>query len=107
HLPFDIAGLRIERNQAPIDSAENYFPLIERDAAVDYITAGLPADAAIHLRVEVPQLLAGTGVERKHAAPRTRGIQHAIVDQWRGFEAAVRTGIEGPRHAELGDVVPI
>jgi len=102
--PFRPARLRVDRDQAPIERAEIESAVPERGAPIDDVAAGFRARLARHLRIELPQESPGLDVEGLELAPGARRVEHAVDFEGRGFLAAVRIEVAGPREAEPGDV---
>ena len=107
HRPHFLAGLGVERDQPAVERADETACLRRSDAAVDDVAARLHAGFARHLRIVLPQQLAGRGVDRLHLAPRAGGIHHAVDDQRRRLLAAMRVEVDEPREAELLDVARV
>jgi hypothetical protein len=103
-LPCDLAARRIDRGQPSVEHTDVDTALVERGAAIDDVTAGDVVVLAMHFGVVLPQLLAGARVDRVGDAPRSGRIHHAVDDQRRRLEAAVRRGFELPRETELRDI---
>src|SRR5690606_38990755 len=97
HIPDLVAALRVDRDPASVDGADDELAVPVRGAAV----GDLAADAgrrqfARHLRVELPQLLTRDGVEGKHLAPRAGQIELAIDHQRRALVAALVGDVRVP-----------
>ena len=98
--PDGPTGGGIERDQAAVDGAEEDLAVIDSDAAIDDIAAGVEPGLSGNLRIIAPQRLASGGVESEHFAPRSRGIEYAIDDDGRRFLSAVGVEFVGPGEAE-------
>src|SRR3989475_6373914 len=70
-LPHLLPRLRIERDQPAVEGADVDLARPGGDAAVDHVAASLGAVRSGDLRIELPQELAGPGVEGEHVAPGT------------------------------------
>ena len=62
HLPDQLAGTRVKRNQPAIQRAGVDAAFPGRDAAIDHVTAGELTPFPRHLRIVGPEQLAGLGV---------------------------------------------
>ena len=84
----------------------------ERTPSVDAARRGLVLERMILQGVELPELLAGRGVERHHAEISGGEVHHAIDDDRRAFDrlpgAALKlAGVVRPGRLEPGDVLPV
>src|SRR5262249_30693181 len=70
HRPDQRAGGGVERDQAAVERAAVDAALVDRDAAVHDVAAGVRADALRHLRIVRPDELAGARVDGVDEAPR-------------------------------------
>src|SRR5690606_34001008 len=73
------------------------------NAAIDLVAAGIAIDLPVALRVELPDLFAGRGVERVDPPRRAGRIEHAVDDDRCRLEAAARAERAIPREAEPAD----
>ncbi len=107
HLPAPAAGARVEADESPVERREVDRSLPDGDSTVDRIAAGVAAPLARHLRVVLPELLAGLRVQRIHDAPHARRVHDSVHDDRGGLQPAQRAGGVRPREAELLDVACI
>src|SRR5690606_11674428 len=107
HFPDQFTSLRVECLKASVDNADKDLAVVHRNAAIDDVTAGLPAHAAVHLWIVVPQQLAGSRIKRKHAAPWAGGVKDAVHHQWCCLMVAYHAGAEAPGETKPADVVCI
>ena len=113
---------RIERNQAPVKSAEqnsSVVPVFALPVSDATVLEKLPLSCRSGLWIKLPNLFAIFRVERNHAIGGSGKVQHAINDQWRGLErghmmpvrliaAALRFAhVIGPRSFQSADVAAI
>ena len=105
-LPHLLARLRIERDQPAVEGADVDLARPDGDAAVDHVAASLGAVRSGDLRIELPQELAGPGVEGEHVAPGARRVHHAVDHDRRGLHAARGSArdVVRPRETELAHV---
>ena len=88
-FPHRLSGQRVERDQASVDDRRDHLVLVERDAAIDDAAADLGLNGgAVHLRIPLPELLAGPRVDGEDDAPRGDAVEHAVRDQRRRFLVA-------------------
>ncbi len=80
---------------------------VQRDATVDDIAAALHGVLARHFGVVGPQPLAAARVDGMHHAPRGGDVHDAVHHQRRGFDAAGRFEVVGPRKAQLAHVAGV
>ena len=71
-FPVHGAGRGVERDEPAVERADEHGAVPDRDAAVHDVAAGVAAPLARHLRIVLPQLLAGDGVERVRRRSTTR-----------------------------------
>ncbi len=94
--PGFLAGLGVEGDEASVEGSDVDAALPGRDAAVDHVAAGAGSDGAGHLRVVLPEELAGAGVDRLHLAPGARGVEDPVDGERRRLLPAVRVEVERP-----------
>ncbi len=104
-FPQLLAGLGVERDQLGVERAHEDLVARHGDAAVVRAAAGLVHRAE---RVAVmPDLRAGTRVERIDVVERRRDVHDAVHDDRRGFEAVHDLGLEDPCRTKVLDVVRV
>ncbi|MNH17479.1 hypothetical protein D3C79_771510 [compost metagenome] len=99
HRPDPLAGLGIDRLQAPVQYADVDLALPHRHASVYRIAAGLTGTVAIRLRVVFPEQLAVAGIQRVHHRKRPRGVHHPIYHNGRGLHPTVQVEFVAPGQA--------
>ena len=82
-VPHLLAGLQIERDQAPIDRADIEIAVSDGDAAVVGRVRLLGDQFLVELRRVGPDCLAGRAVQRVDTAVGARIVQHAVKGQRR------------------------
>src|SRR4029077_550784 len=88
-------------DEAAIERSDVHAAAIERDAAIDNVTAYKFRMILGDLRVVLPQQAARLRIEGVYQAPRARRVEDAILNQWRRFESAQSHQIVRPCEAEL------
>src|SRR5580698_11468841 len=88
--PDLFARRRIQRDEAPVERPDINPAVPDGDATIGDITAALDARGTGHCRIEHPQLLAGSRIEREHLAPRRGDVHDAVDDYRRRFLDAMR-----------------
>ena len=112
-LPRDGAGLPVEREQPRVHGADVDQIGVQGDAAVVRAATVDALDLVGHLRLEVPLLRAGPGVDGEDARLVGRQVDDALVHQRGGLEAAVvapgreHPGRVEPVHVPRGDLVQL
>ena len=97
-----LAGRRIERHQLVAGAVEQARAGLVVAGPVRHRAHRAPA----HRRLEAPQLLAGLGLERHHAAVLQRDVHRRVDDDRRVLPlAARRLGVELPRLGQARDVL--
>ena len=104
-FPFQAAVARIDRHQAPVDSADEHLAVPHRDAAIHHVATGVAAFFAVDLRIVFPELFAAFDVEGVNHAPGGRDVQRAVDHDGRGLLAAAGVDLGVPGQAKLIDVV--
>jgi hypothetical protein len=99
--------LRVERDEAAIERAEDHLVLPHRDAAIDDVAAAVAGDLARHLRVVFPQELAAARLERVDDRVGAGRVHAAVDDDRRRLGAAVDVDLVVPGEAELVDVLVV
>src|SRR5690606_3201776 len=90
HIPDLAAGFSVQRDQAPVDRSDDDLAVPVRGAAVRDVAADAArGQFARHLRIELPQLLAGHGIEGEDLAPWPGQVKLAVDDQRRALVAAL------------------
>ena len=89
-LPDRLAGLAVECHQSTVQRGRVHPALVDRQASIDDVAAGLGAVRPGDLGIVLPQLLAGPRVDRVHDAPRARRVHHSVDDQRCGFQTTLR-----------------
>jgi hypothetical protein len=79
-FPREFAGGGVECDQAPVERAGVDAALPHGGAAVLHAAAGLRIPFRRHLRIVLPQQLAGRGIDGLHLAPGAGGIHDAVDD---------------------------
>ena len=108
-LPDRLAGLPVQRHDRGVQQAHIDLVAIDGRAAVDHVATG--ADIVRQARRVLPELLAGLGVQGKHARIRGRDINDAVPDQRLTFLPALllvakRKRPLGPHLAHIGGIDP-
>ena len=105
-LPHLVTALRFERDEPAVEGAHVHLARPHRHAAIDDVAAAFRAVRAGHLRIELPQDLAGLRVERQHVAPGTGRVDDAIDHDRRRLHAARAPSLDvvRPRETQLADV---
>ncbi len=104
-FPPDGAGLTVERNHPGVHCADEHQIAPEGHATVDRAAAVHALHVVADLRVVGPFFLAGAGIDGEDPRLVGRQINHAVVNQGRGLEAAIiPAGREDPGRAEPADV---
>ena len=107
-FPDLLAGPGVHGEQPAVQRAPDDLALPDRDTAVDDAAAQLHRVFAGHVRVVLPQPLAGLRIEGVDLAPRRGHENAAIGDHRRRLVAAAALGkIPKPGQAQLADVVGV
>ena len=105
-LPDHLSAVLVERHQPGVHGADVDEVSEEGDPAIDGPAAEDAFDLDADLGVVAPQLPAGAGVDREDARLVRGQVDHALVQQRGGLEAAVRAaGGEHPDRMEVPHVV--
>ena len=108
HVPRLLSGFGVDRNQAAIQRAPDDLAVPIGHAPVGDVAAqGDTRDLTRHVRVELPQQLSGSGVERVDLAPRCGHVQTTVDDKRRALVAAALGQGRGPRQAQLVHVTRV
>ncbi len=99
-LPGYAAVGSVERDQSPVQRADEDLALPGGHAAIDRIAAELQQFLAGHLRVVLPQQFAGDRVEGVDHAPGATDVEDAVDHQRRCLHAAVGRYVEIPAQAK-------
>ena len=95
--------LRVERDQAAVDHADEDLAIVCGDAAVHHVAAGLGPERLVDLGVVDPALLASRCIQGVHKAPRRRDVHDAVDHEWCRLGAARRLQFIRPRQTERRD----
>jgi len=106
-LPDDLAALLVERIHPAIERDDIDLAPRDRDAAIDHVAAGRAIDLHLERRLEAPQLLAARPVIGIDTARHAGGVQDAIDDDRRRFEATARAQFRLPGQAQRADIVAV
>ena len=99
--PVLFTGCRIERNQPPVDGADEHAALPKGYSAIDDVAAGFDASRLVDFGIKIPQWLAGFRVIGEHFGP-CRGYKHLAIDHdWRCLLAARIGQIGKPGDAKI------
>src|SRR2546430_848662 len=99
----------VEPNPNLVFDVADVVVILNSGRAVLEVAAVLVSLGAVRsgdLRIELPQELAGSGVEGEHVAPGARRVHHAVDHDRRGLHAArgAARDVVRPREAELAHV---
>ena len=106
-LPRHRAGIAIERDQPPVERAEEQVLAPCRQPAIDHVAAGFHSGFAGHLRIVAPQRFARRGVIGEDLAPRGGDIELAIHHQRRGFLPARGVHVGEPGEPQIAHAVSV
>ena len=105
HLPDDVAGFRVESVELRIERRDIDLVVINGDAAI--VGAAAECRDGAELGLEVPDLLAGLGVERVDVTERRGCVHDPVDDDRRGLQQLLDFGGEDPRRMEMRDVLTV
>ena len=105
HLPDDIAGLCVESVELRVERRDIDLVVIDGNAAI--VGAAAEGRDRTELGLEVPDLLAGLGVNSVNVAERRGHIHHAIDDDRRGLERLLDLGGEDPSRMQMRHIVAV
>ncbi len=104
-LPDDGAGLGVERDELRVERADIDLVVIDRDAAV--VRPAAEGRDRTELRLEVPDLLAGLGVERIDVAVGGGDVHDAVNNDRRRLQRLFDFGGEDPGRMQMPHVAAV
>ena len=106
-LPRHRAAIAVERDQPPVERAEEELVAPCRQPAIDHVAAGLDPGFAGYLRIVAPQRFARRGVIGEDLAPGGGDIELAIHHQRRGFLPARGVHVGEPGEPQIAHAVSV
>ncbi len=104
-IPDGVSRLGVECNEPAVDGAEVQLAVVEGDAAIDGVAADDAGTGARDFGIKGPQDFAGSGIDRVGDAPQAGGVDDAVGDERRRFQAIGGAQLCAPHQAELADVL--
>ncbi len=104
-LPDDRTGLGVERDELGVERRDIDLVVEDRDAAI--VRAATESGHRAELRLEVPDFLAGLGVEGIDVAVRGGDVHHAVDHDRRRLERLLDLGLEDPGRMHPPDVAAV
>src|SRR5215468_4272155 len=101
HVGGEVAGCVVRRDYVRVERSHENFVAENRESAIDATAAG--PDVAWQGALILPDRASKSCIESKRAVVLARGIQNAVLDQWRRLEFSAGHGLIYPlRHQLVG-----